>query len=466
MDYSKYTDEGWYGKAAIAAHLFGHWYTPGDLNTAIAVPVWPAIEWIVFSVTGVHVVAARGLALCVFAGNLALSYAVLRAAHAGRWMAGAAVLLLAGSMFLWSFSRLAILEPLLSFWTLAAWLLALRLGSSPGRPSQAPRRRTGVLLLIGLLSCLAILTKTTALFLLPGLALLLCAAAGWQMGGSVRNCAVAITGGLVPWIAYYELCARRYSADFSYFFTVNHWRQPHGLHDDLLAYWWAAHGVLWVGPWLVCLTLALLVLGAVFSRLFRRAPLMQASVLAVGSVIFFMGWHNSPQPRYCMVLAYPIIFVAVLATEALRARSRALAGLMCIGLVVIFARGVYASAWFAFHPEYTMLRAANGITRYIDAHSPPGKRLLLSISGDEITLFTHLPAICDDFGPEPLPARIDRYRPGWYAAWNELDPGTLEDIHAAGYSLQPVAHWHAFDDEDRDDLVLYRMAPLGPPASR
>jgi hypothetical protein len=41
-DWAKYTDEGWYGNAAIRAHLFGHWYLPGDFNPAPAVPVWPS----------------------------------------------------------------------------------------------------------------------------------------------------------------------------------------------------------------------------------------------------------------------------------------------------------------------------------------------------------------------------------------------------------------------------------------
>jgi hypothetical protein len=35
-DWAKYTDEGWYGNAAIRAHLFGNWYLPGDLNPAPA----------------------------------------------------------------------------------------------------------------------------------------------------------------------------------------------------------------------------------------------------------------------------------------------------------------------------------------------------------------------------------------------------------------------------------------------
>src|ERR1700761_7438806 len=53
MDWAKYTDEGWYGDAAVRAHLFGHWYLPGDFNPAVAVPVWPFLEWILFFFTGV-----------------------------------------------------------------------------------------------------------------------------------------------------------------------------------------------------------------------------------------------------------------------------------------------------------------------------------------------------------------------------------------------------------------------------
>ena len=48
FDWAKYTDEGWYGNAAIRAHLFGNWYMAGDFNPAVAVPVWPFVEWLLF----------------------------------------------------------------------------------------------------------------------------------------------------------------------------------------------------------------------------------------------------------------------------------------------------------------------------------------------------------------------------------------------------------------------------------
>jgi hypothetical protein len=119
------------------------------------------------------------------------------------------------------------------------------------------------------------------------------------------------------------------------------------------------------------------------------------------------------------------------------------------------------AAWtlsYASHPEYTYVAAARELTNYIDQH-PNGKRLLVSISGDEITLATHLPSLCDDFGTEELPSKLARYQPGWYAAWNDLDPGTLADLHTH-YSLEQVASFHAFDDPERNVLVLFKLHPL------
>ena len=73
QDWAKYTDEGWYGNAAVRAHLFGNWYVPGDFNPAPAVPLWPFLEWLLFFITGVSIQAARGLSLAFFLLNLGLA---------------------------------------------------------------------------------------------------------------------------------------------------------------------------------------------------------------------------------------------------------------------------------------------------------------------------------------------------------------------------------------------------------
>ncbi len=103
FDFAKYTDEGWYGNAAVRAHLFGNWYVRGDFNPAPAVPVWPFLLWLLFFVTGVTIQAARGLAVAFFFANLLLSYLLIRARGA-RWTALLALTLLVTSPFLYCFT--------------------------------------------------------------------------------------------------------------------------------------------------------------------------------------------------------------------------------------------------------------------------------------------------------------------------------------------------------------------------
>jgi hypothetical protein len=184
-------------------------------------------------------------------------------------------------------------------------------------------------------------------------------------------------------------------------------------------------------------------------------------VLAVAGYVLFMTVQNHPQPRYFAVVAFFCFFlVAEGAAALLRERGPA----RQLGWVVIALASIAATvnaAWtisYATHPEYTFLAASKALTRYIDQH-PNGKRLLVSISGDEIALATHIPALCDDFGTQELPIKMVAYQPGWYATWNGLDPGTLADIHTH-FSLEQVASFHAFDDPERNVLVLFKLHPL------
>ncbi len=470
MDYSKYTDEGWYGKAAIEHYVLGSWYVHGDFNPSVALPVLPALELVLFHFTGVSLVAARLLVLVIFALNLGLAYAVVRT-RASCVTALFAVTLLVTNAFLYAFSRLAILEQPLTLFLLASWLLALLL------PGMSERRRTVANIAIGLLLCLTILTKTTAIFLVPSTLVLTWHAFGYKLRTCIRPLAVVVLSGLIPFTVYYLLFVRpRYAYDYHYLFAANVWNQPTGLRGYLAAFWYALHGTLWIDPWLCLLAVALLVVSAVcvrkaWARNLWRDPLVIASLLACAGYIFFIGWHNNMQPRYYQVLAYPVVFVIALGIEALvnaarngsegfrtLALTRSLAWAAVGVATVVSSANVREILDWTRHPDYTWMTAARRLTSYID-HHPNGNRLLLSVSGDNVTLITHLPAICDDFGTWDLAMRIHNYRPGWYAAWNEVDPGTLEDLRTQ-YTLERVATFNAFDDPDRDQLILYKLHPL------
>jgi hypothetical protein len=457
-DWAKYTDEGWYGNAAVRAHLFGNWYLPGDFNPAPAVPVWPFLEWVLFFFTGVTIQAARGLAVAFFFINLLLSYLLLRT-RGPRWVGLLALTLLVTSPFLYCFSRLAILEPLLTALALAAFNLAVRL--------PRLRRPLWAAVGIGLVFTLMMLTKTTAVFLLPALA--------WAMVMPLRKniklglrCSLAAAATFAASFGLWMTLVVTHGLlnDYKYLFFVNKYVKPPEFYWPLLSFWWSFHGTLWVDHILIPLAGAVLVGAALawrsaWARKLLLDPVFGLSLLAAAGYILFMTYQNHPQPRYFAVVAFFSFFMVALGAGALvetAGWTRRL-GWAVVGVAAL-ATGSNAARTldFALHPEYTFVDAAQRLTHYIDEH-PNGKRLLVSISGDEITLVTHLPSICDDFGTQELVTKLADYQPGWYATWNDIDPGTLEDLHNR-FSLEQVASFRTFDDPDRNVLVLFKLHPL------
>jgi len=195
-------------------------------------------------------------------------------------------------------------------------------------------------------------------------------------------------------------------------------------------------------------------------------PVFGACILAAGGYIVFMAYQNHPQPRYFAVVAVFLFLIVAMATEALVSQA-GLLRLLGWGVVAVTTIAIAVNAvWtlnYAAHPEYTFVKATRELTAYIDQH-PNGNRLLVSISGDEITLITHIQTLCDDFSMRTpqfpdLGTKLAVYKPGWWATWNDIDPGTLEDIHTH-YSLEQVAEFRAFDDSERNVLVLFKLHPL------
>jgi hypothetical protein len=479
FDWAKFTDEGWYGNAAIRAHLFGNWYVAGDFNPAVAVPVWPFLEWLLFFFTGVTVEAARGLAVACFFLNLALSYLLLRSSLS-RSTALLGVTLVVTSPFLYCFTRLAILEPLQITLTLATLLLAVRL----------PQRQRPVLgsICIGLLFALVVLTKTTGLFLYPALLWPIMVPL-WHERKLALRCALVMTSAAAAaygvWMALITWAGLL--GDYRYYFFVNHYDKPKEFYWPLLAFWWSFHGLLWVDHSLILLAGAVVLAAAVscrsaWARKLGRDPLFGVSLWVVAGYLLFMTLQNHPQPRYFAVPAFFCFFVVALGVEALlnepcrpnppgrpHPPSRPNPPGQSISTrgfgwaVAIFAAAAAAvhgvqTLRYATHPQYTWVTAATQLALYMDTH-PNGKRLLDSISGDEITLLTRVPSLCDDFGTEDLATKLAAYQPGWYASWNDIDPGTLDDLHTI-YSIEQVASFPAFDDPDRNLLVLFKLHPL------
>lgn len=504
MDWSKYTDEGWYGDAAIRHMQRGSWRVPGDFNPAAALPVWPLLELAVFSFTGVSLVAARALAVSVFGLILVAAYLLLRRTRSKpltpySLAPAIAVLLLAANPFCYAFTRLAILEPMVVLWTLLALLAASAVSVSSvslGAPLESGRgigwarlRSAWPLVALGVLIPLMVLTKTTAAFLLPSVAWMLWASAGYRVRPFLRlGLPVGLLAAIV-WGGYYGLVVRpHFLADYRYLFSANAYT---GMtrENALSVLVETLHDGMWIGKLIYPLGIAstLIVLGAF--RRFRRDPLLPSLLLWAFGYLTFLAYHNNLQPRYYLVVAIPLtllvpILIEDLVTGApaahpseeataspisntstisgrrLRAASIGLAG---AGLLVVAATDARQMVHYVQTPQYTFTRAAEqlrGIIASDRSHSP----LVLSISGSDLSLMTGLPSICDDFGTMELPERVATYQPGWFITWNEVEDDKMDAL-APFYHLERVAAFPAMDDPERNLLILYRLDRATPKAA-
>lgn len=481
-DWSKYTDEGWYGDGAMRHFLLGHWYLAGDFNPAVVMPVWPALETIVFRFTGVSLAAARALTVVLFGVTVLALYALieryegLRPGLRGSSLAAPLVaLLLCTSSFLFVFDRLAILEPPLAMFSVLALLAA-----SYARPwaEREPRARGWIRvaapqLAVGLLVLAMVLTKPTAVALIPAVAFLLCRRADASLRGALWLMLPPLLFAGVLWLAYYALLVRpHYLEDYEYLFAANAYTGFQLEPLSRVLFNTVADGR-WMGAALyVVFFLALVTVG--FRRLaFFRNPLVPALLLWTAGYLFFLAYHNNLQPRYYLLLAIPVTALTAMAlSELAQGRSAGLRGSLLLRSVVV-AACVLAIALpdamqqidFVRHPEYSYEAAAQAIARIVRSDKAQAP-LILSVSGSDLTLMTGLPSIDDDFGTLDLNQRVEQYRPGWYVAWNEIDDDKMNALQPL-YRPVRVAEFPVMDDPDRNLLILYRLQPAtAPGASR
>jgi hypothetical protein len=482
VDWSKYTDEGWYSDAAVRHYLFGHWYFPGDFNPAAALPVWPAVEFLFFRLSGVSLAAARVLTLLVFGVTLLAFYRLIarhtrpRSDSSGPSLAAAlCILFLCTSPFLFVFERMAILEPLLICLTALSLLAASHL-----HPFHLPVELSlrsalyalpSVFLAIALPA--AVLTKTTAICLFPAVFYMVWARAGYRFKPALRLALPPAIGGLLLWYAYYFLLVRpHYLADYQYLFSANAYTGIE-LEPFAAVVLNTLGDGLWMGYVLYpCFFLALMLTLFWRPRLLAN-PLVPALWLWIAGYFFFLAYHNNLQPRYYLVIAVPITAFVAIAIDAfrtpahqgapfMRGASSRMSGIVgaCIATAVVLAIVVPDAAKqiaFLRNPTYDFLSAAKQIKQIVLADKTH-PHLILSISGSDITLMTGLPSIDDDFGTDDLNVRAAKYRPGWYIAWNDVEDDKADALSPL-YTINRVADFPAMDDPDRNLLILYRLDP-------
>jgi hypothetical protein len=471
MDWSKYTDEGWYGDAAIRHFVTGRWYWYGDFNPAVALPVWPALEWIVFRFTGVSPAAARALTLCVFGVTLVVLYRLIaRSTHARTrteisLAPALALVFLCCSSFFYVFERMAIVEPLLICLTALALMAASHLHPLHVRNASAAAIVKSLLpaLALGLLLPAMVLAKTTAISLFPAVAYMVWARAGYRLRPAVKLALLPCLMGAGLWLTYYFGFVRpHYLEDYRYLFDANGYTgielQPvatvvlNTLTDGL-----------WMGKLLFPCFFAVIALVLFWRPRLLTNPLVPALMLLVAGYTAFLLYHNNLQPRYYTVIAVPITVLVAIGLDNFRYAGNRAARAFAVTAVTVVALAIAVpdaaqQLDFVLHPTYEFEAAAQNIKRIVLADNTHS-HLILSISGSDITLMTGLPSIDDDFGTMDLDVRARVYQPGWYVAWNDIEDDKMQDL-APNFHIERVATFAAMDDPERNQMILYRLDPV------
>jgi 4-amino-4-deoxy-L-arabinose transferase-like glycosyltransferase len=447
IDQAKFTDEGWWASAAVMHALTGHWYVAGDYNPAVALPVWPVLLSAVFHFTGVSVVAARALNVAISIATLGVVFVLVRryTRLEAETPALVAMLLLAASPFAFVFNRLAILDTLVVF----EFCLVMLAGSF------ASARRLSPLAALTILITVMVLTKTTAVLLVPAIFWLAWSAMGRNAGSLVR---VAVATALLPavFLKCYALLisAMGYGADDKYFFDVNampdiDWRQTFATLYQLL------QNGFWIDRVLFPVGLLILVLTVAWKRKLWSNPLFAASWMAIAAqAAFIFSRQDDSAPRYFLVMLAPLIFIVTLTFDLLIAHSRKTAVLLLVAMVGSVIANVVMMEQFLTHRDYDFHNAALSIRDSIRSH-PEQKALMLGVSGNQISLMTGIPSINDGYGTEDMAEKVAGYQPGWYLAWKDVAQEDHDFLSA--YRLEKVASYAAFDDDDRGALTLYKL---------
>ena len=301
-----------------------------------------------------------------------------------------------------------------------------------------------------------VLTKTTALLLLPAVFWMAWCAAGRRWTSFLRAIifVAVLPAALVKGYAAL-VSALGYGPDYRYFFDVNampglDWGQTLSTLSDFF------QNCFWIDRVLYPVGFVVLLLVLVWRRKLWANSLFTASWIALAiQAAFIFRRQQDYAPRYFLVMLVPLVCIVVLAFADLRLRAPRLAGLLLLAMTASFAANVFMIRHILIRRDYDLRDAARSIALIVHAH-PEHKQLIMGVSGNQLSLMTGIPSINDGFGVESSAQKVETYKPGWTVVWNDTPP---DSTAFAGYTLEKMASYPIFDDEDRTTLILYKIVP-------
>lgn len=449
---SPYTDEGWYSYGAISYVITGNWYIEGDFNAIINVPIVHLFQAITFKILGLSLFSARVTEILFYLGIILLSYLLVRK-YINPLTALVTALLLSANFTLFVHSRLAITELPMASIGFASIFIAL----------YFPAKRYLLLgSIIALTLFMAILTKATAMLLLPAV---LYAAYIRQNHMKQRLYACLWISGLliVSLFLYHTVGKSLYPEDYMYFssrvFTSRFNFNPLFILHNIPR-------TLWNGIFLdnlmypLTLTMTLFPVFLLVSKQYRENPLVVLCYIWLFVAFATLSLCKYQPPRYYLYLSIPlmILFSIIVVSLYYSLKSSYWSYLPVAVLAVIVTINISHMTRYLLEPKYSFLTMAQNIQQHI-AYEGGQDPILLGKIANSVTLATGIPSINDSLlGTRDLSWRISRYKPTHYVSLG-IDQKVIQ-ILKQSYDLEQLATYEVFGNYYGGKRVhFYKLRP-------
>ncbi|MEL6552772.1 MAG: phospholipid carrier-dependent glycosyltransferase [Cyanobacteria bacterium J06621_11] len=487
-----YTDEGWWSRNAIAWVREGNWYIDDGYNPITFLPMLSIFQVMWFKLFGIGLASARSITVVCSLLVSALVYLIAREEIRPQlaWIAPFIVL---SNYPTFAYSRLAILEmPMILLIVASLWLVSglekVSLDKFSLDKFRLERFAWAKLVGSGLLFAIAIFTKTTALFALPVIALLLLLRSGISTSSIRTHFKTAIV-----WLFVVGLSAGVFHILLSQYGDI----QSQAHFSDFNVGQKVPSGVssAWKGPFRVIERsfglfplMFLGLLGAIALFLKQKAHhssfLIRIIILWSGATLSAFSLSDFAAPRYFLVLIVPIALVvpftiqaaftqrisqeerrtssksspksslkAPLSFKNLTTASASLLLIFTVSTGYSLARiGNYLST-----PQFTLRETAHTIERYIDQDSLPSN-IVMGHFADTIALAAEqTKAINDKSGFRSLEYRIETFEPSYYLSIGAVEKEQQETLETY-YQLDLLKTFDLYQNRDYGKPVfLYRL---------
>jgi 4-amino-4-deoxy-L-arabinose transferase-like glycosyltransferase len=443
-----YTDEGLDSSGAIASARYGHWYLPGEFNLAVDAPMWSAMLHPLFRAAGVNLALARALQIAFFAASVFLLYLFVKQWRTGSDSVAAwSVLILSTNFLAFSFSRMAILESVWTFFVLASLVLAT---------TACRRARLAYAYIAGICLACAVLTKLTALFfVLP-----LCAVFLLHRTRESRWLRLGIgllSGAATLLLPYAYIVFTRFSADHHYYRQRN--VVERAVHSPLGWIQSVAGIVASIRYFDLPLCLAFIV-GLFFflkhRRHLREEPLaVICGLWLIGDLLVSSSVGYFP-PRYLLNPLFPFAALAALFAENAMRSSIIIGRVLYALLTIAVFLGVVEIGMQIAHPQYTLQAASDSIAAQLAEKKPSA--VLMGDFAYGMSLYANIYPMDDGFGVAARSTRIATRNPSFFVTLGPASSDREADFAAAGRRLAFVRTYDALDNYfSGKQIYLYRV---------